>query len=254
MRENPSQSQNDLSKYYDDFYSSGDFRHFEQDLNYIKFLTSLFSDPPNSILLDIGCGKGYWSELFFRCGIGKVIGIDISLSGIRAACQEHPDCSFIVADARHLSFQKETFETIFCQGLSLFNTDELLKSREAGLEIVRCLKKNGHLIFATTTNLSGKSIHGWINHKKGDVQNFLISLGCKIEHSYLIDRLILLRVFKSLVFRDIFSNYIVPSICHLTKLPACLICVAKKIGEVDAVPGVTSSISIEIGSSTQQRI
>lgn len=218
----------DISKYYDDFYTKNDFVHFQQDLLYIKFLSCLISDRSKKVILDVGCGRGYWSNLFYINGISNVVGIDISLVGLKNARSNSPHINFVLCDARFLAFKDESFDLIFCQGLSLFNTENLEETKQLGFELIRCLKKSGYFVFASSTNLSGKLTKGWQNHKINYVKNYIYSLGCNIEGTYLFDRRIFLKIFGNMAFKSIFSKAIMPVVCSITRLPASLVCVAKK--------------------------
>lgn len=66
--------------------------------------------------LEIGCSWGRWSIAAARAGY-RVIGIDPSLKGIRAArrvaCQLGIDAMYLVADARFLPFRESSFEKVF---------------------------------------------------------------------------------------------------------------------------------------------
>ncbi len=216
-----------LVKEYDEMYRQNDFIHFKQDRKYIRKLCSFLSDPGNSAVLDVGCGRGYWTKLFKECGVGRAVGIDISRTGLDIARQEAPSAEFVLADARHLQFGDNTFDMIFCQGLSDFNTDELAKA-EAGTELLRCLKKGGLFIFATTTNLTGKKRGSWVQHKPENIRYYLRTLGYDIEAAYLIDRVIFLRLLGKYVFSSFFSKYAIPAICRLTGLRGQYICIGRK--------------------------
>jgi ubiquinone/menaquinone biosynthesis C-methylase UbiE len=214
--------------YYDDFYNKKDFIHFKQDRTYVQLLCSFLPDPTNSSVLDVGCGRGYWSKLFHECGVGEVVGIDISYVGLNIARQESPAVKFILANANHLQFEDKTFDMVFCQGLSEFNTYDLSKTRNVVEELLRCLKDNGLFILAVSTNLSGKKRNGWIHHKPNRVVSYLASLGCQIEATYFIDRAVFLRLLGRHSVNSLFSKYLLPIICHITQLPACLVCITRK--------------------------
>jgi ubiquinone/menaquinone biosynthesis C-methylase UbiE len=215
-------------KEYDDFYSKKDFIHFKQDRIYIQKLCSFLPDPRNSSILDVGCGRGYWSNLFHDCGVGRVVGIDVSQTGLDIARQAVPSAEFILADANHLHFEEDTFDMVFCQGLSDYNTEDFSAVETMGRELLRFSKKDGLFVFAYSTNLSGRKRGNWIQHKPEKIKNYLRSLGCQLEAVYIIDRVIFLRLLGRHVFNGVFSKYTIPAICHLTKLRAHLICIGRK--------------------------
>lgn len=218
---------NTLVQEYNEMYRQHDFIHFKQDRIYIRKLCSFLPDIRHSSVLDVGCGRGYWTKLFQECGVGRAVGIDISRIGLDIARREVPSAEFVLADARHLQFRDNTFDIIFCQGLSDFNIEDLAQA-EAGPELLRCLKNNGLFIFATSTNLTGKKRGTWIQHKPEYIRYYLRTLGYQIEANYLIDRVIFLRLLGSHVFNGFFSKYTIPAICRLTGLRGQFICIGRK--------------------------
>jgi ubiquinone/menaquinone biosynthesis C-methylase UbiE len=218
-----------LTREYDDLYRKKDFVHFKQDHIYIQKLCSFLMDPQNSTVLDVGCGRGYWSKLFQECGIGRVIGIDISSVGLDIARRECEGIEFFLEDAKHLKFKNKTFDLIFCQGLSLYNTTDLSSVRSVGIEFQRCLKDGGLFVFAYTTNLSGRDNGSWVQHKPESISNHLESLGYKIESSFLLDRVVFLRLFGKYAFNMVFADFILPAICRITKLRVCMVCIARRV-------------------------
>ncbi len=193
-----------------------DFIHFKQDRVYIQLLCSFLPQLNQSSVLDVGCGRGYWSKLFYNCGVGHVVGIDISAVGLDIARREVSDVEFILADAKHLELRKNSFDMVFCQGLSEFNVADLSKTRSVGLRLLDYLNNEGVFVFAYATNLSGKRKNGWMQHKQDVILSYLLSLGCQIEATYFFDRAIFLRLFGRNVVKAIFSKYTLPAICYIT--------------------------------------
>ncbi|MDE2812907.1 MAG: methyltransferase domain-containing protein [Gemmatimonadota bacterium] len=62
-------------------------------------------------VLDLGCGTGQLSAQIAAAG-AEVVGIDSSAEMVEAACEQFPDLSFIVGDARDFSFG-EPFDAVF---------------------------------------------------------------------------------------------------------------------------------------------
>lgn len=213
---------------YNEFYSTGDFAHFKQDRSYVKFLCSHLPDPHNATLLDVGCGRGYWSRLFRECGIGRVVGIDISRTGLQIAQQESPDIEFQLADARQLTFPDRSFDMIFCQGLSEFNVADLERARPAAIELLRCLKDTGILVLAYTTNFSGEIRRGWRQHKGSVIPDFLESLDCRVEATYHVERAVLLRLLGEYAIRNRLLKLALPLVCRLTGFAVSQVCLARR--------------------------
>ena len=215
--------------YYDHFYTEKDFLHFKQDRQYIQMLCSYLPVPGKTVILDVGCGRGYWSRIFWECGIGRVVGIDISQVGLSKARREVPEAEFLVADARHLIFKDGTFDMIFCQGLSEHNTDNLSKAVPVGLELFRCLKEGGLFVFAYSTNFSGKQKYGWQQHEKSVILKHLSDLGGHIEAVSLIERALLLKWLGKFALKNKVLDLFLPVVCRLTGLPVCLVGIIRKI-------------------------
>ena len=96
------------------------------------------------LMLDIGCNWGRWCFAAARKGI-LPIGVDPSLGGILAARdiarQLNLDCAFVVADARHLPFSKDSIDHAFSYSvLQHFSKPD---ARSAFEQVHRCLKPGG---------------------------------------------------------------------------------------------------------------
>ena len=213
---------------YDAFYSTRDFVHFKQDKIYVRFLVSKLRNPETSSVLDVGCGRGYWSRLLKENRVGHVVGIDISQTGLRMAREAIPDIELTLADGTELPYADQSFDMIFCQGLSIFSIGDLSKVKTAGLELLRCLKDDGIFVFAYATNLSGKMKGNWYHHKQSTIVDYFPNLGCNIASIYLVERLVMLRLFGKLAITSIFLKHALPVVCRITGLPICLVVIAGK--------------------------
>ncbi|MBD5116090.1 MAG: methyltransferase domain-containing protein [Ruminococcaceae bacterium] len=95
-----------------DFLSKGYYEHLK------KTVTDevLKRAEPDSVLLDSGCGEGYYTEGFHKAlkekGGGEMYGIDVSKEALKLASKACPDVSFAVASAYCLPFEKESFDII----------------------------------------------------------------------------------------------------------------------------------------------
>jgi SAM-dependent methyltransferase len=76
----------------------------------------------NSRLLEVGCGSGYYSEVFAALLPGGVqyTGIDYSNAMIARARARYPSNAFAVADATRLPYAGRTFDIVF-NGVSLMH-------------------------------------------------------------------------------------------------------------------------------------
>lgn len=94
----------------------------------------------SSILLDAGCGEGYYTSavksLFDRSNISAdMYGIDISKYAVEAAAKRKMDISFAVASVFHIPVQSESCDIL----LTMF-------APYCGEEYRRVLKKDGYMI------------------------------------------------------------------------------------------------------------
>jgi SAM-dependent methyltransferase len=73
-------------------------------------------------LLEVGCGSGYYSEVFTDLVPGDVryTGIDYSQAMIARARSRYPSTAFEVADATRLPYQDDAFDIVF-NGVSLMH-------------------------------------------------------------------------------------------------------------------------------------
>ncbi len=103
-----------------------------------------FSGSPH---LDVGCGGGIYLENVAKMAIG----VDISHAVLKRARIRNPECLFVVADARELSFFREsTFESIL-----LSEVIEHFENPELFFEGAHRLLKRGGRLIVTTPNYRG---------------------------------------------------------------------------------------------------
>ncbi len=118
----------------------------------------------NEKLLDIGCGDGKITAELARClPDGKAVGIDSSEKMIDLAkgsfpIKDYPTLSFMVMDARKLTFQSE-FDRVFSNAALHWIVDQ-----KAVLEgVQRSLKPGGRLLFQMAGKGNAKDILNIIN-------------------------------------------------------------------------------------------
>lgn len=101
---------------------------------------------PNSLILDAGCGEGYWGRAFANSG-HQVVGIDLSSKVIsRAVKKAVPGQSFLVGNLlEKLPFANKHFDCIICGGiLHHFPDKEGVNATVHNL--YNCLKHRGKII------------------------------------------------------------------------------------------------------------
>lgn len=137
---------------------------------YISSLIAFLGLEEGSSVLDVGCGQGFFCDLFGKHGM-KVHGIDISGNGIRTAetLYGRPGITFAVSDIRTARFP-EQFDCIFVRSCSLYNTDSFSSKRNVTQELLSHLKPGGIFVFAYNSNFSSKISPTWRYHSLEDVR------------------------------------------------------------------------------------
>jgi ubiquinone/menaquinone biosynthesis C-methylase UbiE len=153
--------------YYNGFYEKDDFRYYPKNisLKLLKTLSSTCETKKGGKILDLGCGTGFYTELFRNMGFDS-LGIDISQTAINKAKEKYPDSKFEVADALNLSYEKKSFNMIFLFGCSIVNTDDLEEIDRVFKYLLEYLTDDGKIVFIGGSDLSGKQsvVSEWYNH------------------------------------------------------------------------------------------
>lgn len=213
-----------LKAIYTDFYSHKDFRHFPQEASYISFLISWLPHSQARVL-DVGCGTGFHCALFADRG-AIICGIDLSIVGLRIARNKAPKADLCLANATSLPFRAETFDMIFCQGLSIFNIHPEPSASYLARDMIRCLKPGGTFVFAWSSNLrGGKRKRNWHEHRLSDVVGFFG--GLELDHVYFLERRFVLRVLGRHAFSGFLSR-LAGLGAWVTGFPVLMVCLWRK--------------------------
>ena len=96
-----------------------------------RLLFKALRPEPGELLLDVGCGTGFFTRQMFRGMRGNVIGIDINENRIRYAWQKDKGRSFYaVADAGALPFGDAAFDIVISVAALCFIPDIYTAIRE----------------------------------------------------------------------------------------------------------------------------
>jgi ubiquinone/menaquinone biosynthesis C-methylase UbiE len=117
--------------------------------NMRKLVVGLSDIKKTSLVLDVGCGTGYTTySLLQMISAGQVIGVDLTLQQLERAKHklrmEKSKLSLIRADADHLPFKKDMFDTIVS-----FGAIEYFPSPAKALKQMKIVaRKGGKMIIA----------------------------------------------------------------------------------------------------------
>ena len=76
-----------------------------------EMLGAVFVNGANKLVLDVGCGDGWYSSLLVELGF-QVIGLDVSSSSLPRGKRRLRNAEFVSADANHLPFRPEIFDLV----------------------------------------------------------------------------------------------------------------------------------------------
>lgn len=97
--------------------------------------------PPNSRVLDAGCGGGRDSNQLAKRNL-RVIGLDMSAKLLELARKNYPTISFVQGDLHQMQFADNSFEGIFANA-SLVHVESLEEFIEILMEFKRVLVLSG---------------------------------------------------------------------------------------------------------------
>jgi SAM-dependent methyltransferase len=113
--------------------------------------TDQFNWRPGSLVLDVGCGNGFWIGAVQQSR-GRPIGLDLSTGMLAAARTTYPDVPLIHATATDLPFRSASFDAV----LALWMLYHVEDKPRALAEFRRVLVIDGRLIACTNDNASGR--------------------------------------------------------------------------------------------------
>lgn len=188
---------NDQASTYNIYYQKLNYFGYRTWL-YRRYLAALIDASqlkPGATVLDVGCGQGFFSNLFRKHGM-VVKGIDISDVGILSAERAYGDfgISFFVADIQDdaLLGQMGQFDCVFARGLSLYNKADFQDNDDVTRRLLGFVKPGGVLIFLYYSNCSSKRSRSWRYHSWTELQHhFRHFPGSRFYFSFKVDAYIL---------------------------------------------------------------
>lgn len=167
-------------------------KRYREDVSKMREYLQIFLEslPPNSAVLDIGCGFGNYVRYYLDQDL-DAYGIDISETMLREARRMLPNNRVFAMDMHHLTFHNESFNGVSAV-TSLLYTNKL-QLREILVQVNRILKGKGKLFLVMLEGASEgveKEEHGSIAcntytayYTAQELQSILEETGFAVEHS-----------------------------------------------------------------------
>jgi 23S rRNA (guanine745-N1)-methyltransferase len=104
----------------------------------LRAVEALTGASPDDVVLDAGCGDGYYLGTLARQTGFDAHGVDISIAAVEAAARRYPDCEWIVANAdRFVPYAENSFSIVLS-----------ITARMNSGEFRRVLRDSGRLLVA----------------------------------------------------------------------------------------------------------
>lgn len=115
-------------------------------------------EPQGKVVLDLGCGEGYFARLLKECGAARVAALDISPNLIKVAETQDPDGEYHVHDIQSGPFfRPEAFDAV-----SAFMVLMYLADLEAAYQnISTILRPSGRLVACITNPYYSEPVGNW---------------------------------------------------------------------------------------------
>lgn len=161
----------DKAAHYNSQYEKENYFGYKEWM-YDRYIASLIQTAglkEGSTVLDVGCGQGFFSNLFRKHGM-NVHGIDISEVGIREASKAYGQLgvNFSVADFETMNSSQQ-FDCVFVRSCSLYNRSDFSMNNDMTLKLLSHVRSLGVLIFVYNSNFSSKRSDSWRFHSWDDL-------------------------------------------------------------------------------------
>ena len=103
-----------------------------------------YTDSPNPVTVDIGCGEGYYTAALEQNCNARCIGIDISKDGVKMSCSRSKSILWLVATASHLPIKDRSADAAIAM-FSLVLQDEYARILKDGGCIIEVCVGSDHL-------------------------------------------------------------------------------------------------------------
>lgn len=103
-----------------------------------------YSCAPEPVVIDVGCGEGYYTSLIKKNCCGVYAGVDISKDGVRMACSRNKEILWLVATAAALPIETGSADAVIAM-FSLMLPDEYARVLRHGGCVIEVTVGNDHL-------------------------------------------------------------------------------------------------------------
>ncbi len=103
---------------------------------FVSAIKSIASVSTDDVILDAGCGEGFYAgSLALDCGCAAH-GVDISIAGVDAAARRYPECEWVVANAdRFIPYRDGAFSRVLSITARM-NAEEFRRVLEPGGRLI----------------------------------------------------------------------------------------------------------------------
>jgi ubiquinone/menaquinone biosynthesis C-methylase UbiE len=135
-------------------------------------------------MLDLGCGDGKFSSIFFGSNANIAVGCDLSAGSLRQAKAKGIYRALTLSDARILPYKDESFSTVFSNSVieHITNDESVLK------EVARALKPCGRFVFTVpSVNLCNYLYYPRVYRRRGNhkrAEAYIDWLNRRLEHRH----------------------------------------------------------------------
>jgi 2-polyprenyl-3-methyl-5-hydroxy-6-metoxy-1,4-benzoquinol methylase len=180
---------------YNEFYERGGWnRDSQYPSRILRNLARVHALPLEPFLtksaLDLGCGRGEFSEALAEKGFGDVLGMDVSSKAIEISernLSRNPATRYVLADFFQYDFGSQKFNFILALGFSPFNTSDFVQIERLLRRLRELLSPGGSIAICVPNNgcSGGTSWHCWDANEVAAVQQLASRyFGCVETHQF----------------------------------------------------------------------
>ncbi|HJU43106.1 MAG TPA: class I SAM-dependent methyltransferase [Vicinamibacterales bacterium] len=148
----------DVRRHYDGL-SFGEFSYGDRRAGFYPLFDAFVATiNPESRVVDVGCGAGFWLDEFVRRGVAReqLLGLDLAPANVQRARERGHRAE--VGNVLDLAQPDAAFDAVFCAGVIHHTPDPRLAFRE----LVRITRPGGHIYLAVYNRWHP---YFWLVHK-----------------------------------------------------------------------------------------